>query len=394
MKHNKLLYITTLLLLFSLLFACKKDKTTTSTNTNKEANNSIVLIFNDPPVNWLYKDEFGGTYHTGKYEVSYVDDNLIPRFWMPDYSKKTDTLIINTKRPFVETTHKYEGDDFYNFVLKKGDTVIINYNKKKETIATVKNKLIENNYVDEDFEPKTRLDSLYFKYQRDFLKLEVKKTYLKNRDFNSMVIFDSVIASKKYSSDEKKFLLRYSLEKITDYHSVDDTNTYFKKFKEYTNDSVLVKYIKNKYNIDGAISKKLALADFNGNTLEFKELINSLKGKIVYVDFWASWCIPCRRAFPYSKKLAVEYKNKDVAFVYLSVFDKQEDWKIASEKEKLKHKSFFVKNSLSSELMSQLNIKAIPRYLMYNKKGQLIHKNAPGPNSKEIRVLLTKELEE
>lgn len=44
--------------------------------------------------------------------------------------------------------------------------------------------------------------------------------------------------------------------------------------------------------------------------------------------------------------------------------------------------------------MTQLNIKAIPRYLIYNKKGQLIHKNAPGPNSKEIRVLLTKELEE
>ncbi|GHF87501.1 TlpA disulfide reductase family protein [Thalassotalea marina] len=55
----------------------------------------------------------------------------------------------------------------------------------------------------------------------------------------------------------------------------------------------------------------------NETLTEFDALIQSNKGKVIYVDFWASWCIPCKKSFPWMNEMQAKYKNTD--FTVLSV---------------------------------------------------------------------------
>jgi cytochrome c biogenesis protein CcmG, thiol:disulfide interchange protein DsbE len=53
--------------------------------------------------------------------------------------------------------------------------------------------------------------------------------------------------------------------------------------------------------------------------------LESLRGKVVYVDFWASWCGPCRRSFPWMNEMQQKYGDKGLAIVAVNVDKKRAD---------------------------------------------------------------------
>ncbi|MBO9661200.1 MAG: TlpA family protein disulfide reductase, partial [Chitinophagaceae bacterium] len=67
---------------------------------------------------------------------------------------------------------------------------------------------------------------------------------------------------------------------------------------------------------------KIELPDVNGN----KIALSSLKGKVVLLDFWASWCVPCRAANKHLVKLYAKYKSKGFEIYSVSVDDEKSDW--------------------------------------------------------------------
>src|SRR6185503_5263408 len=72
----------------------------------------------------------------------------------------------------------------------------------------------------------------------------------------------------------------------------------------------------------------LGMKDVNGKTFTMSEL----KGKVVYIDFWASWCGPCRRQMPFSKQLhdgLTDKQKKDIVFLYISIDADENNWKKA-----------------------------------------------------------------
>jgi thiol-disulfide isomerase/thioredoxin len=109
------------------------------------------------------------------------------------------------------------------------------------------------------------------------------------------------------------------------------------------------------------------------------------KGKGIYVDFWASWCGPCRMALPKSRELHSEYK--DIVFLYLSTDTNYEAWLKANKYEKLEQNSYFILNK-KADYLKNLEINFIPRYIIYNQESVLIDKNAPRPESTEIKAAL------
>jgi hypothetical protein len=91
---------------------------------------------------------------------------------------------------------------------------------------------------------------------------------------------------------------------------------------------------------------------------------------------------------PDSRKLQKIYRNKDISFVFFSIDKDRDKWILASKDEKINNHNYLVLNHNASNLKNKLKIDKIPRYLLYNKKGELINHNAPGPETKEIRTLL------
>lgn len=75
---------------------------------------------------------------------------------------------------------------------------------------------------------------------------------------------------------------------------------------------------------------EIILKDTSGKDVKF----SSLKGKVVLIDFWASWCGPCRRANKHLKKLYEKYKDNGFEIFSISVDDSKSAWKKAIREDK------------------------------------------------------------
>lgn len=141
-------------------------------------------------------------------------------------------------------------------------------------------------------------------------------------------------------------------------------------------------------------SKKAKSSDLP-NIMDLKDeafTFDKYAGKVIYVDFWASWCGPCRKEFPYSKKMhesLSKKEQKEIVFLYISTDQDIEAWKSAVEKLGLEE---FGENGHSFEVGSKYKISSIPRYMIINKKGEIVNPNAPRPSNPETLEQLLKLL--
>jgi thiol-disulfide isomerase/thioredoxin len=128
----------------------------------------------------------------------------------------------------------------------------------------------------------------------------------------------------------------------------------------------------------------------NNNVLNLKNESNSLKelctNKITYIDFWASWCAPCRTEMPDSKKLQKDYANKGINFIYISTDENPAAWERASKKIELSESESYLLPKNSS-LTKQFKITSIPRYMIISKDGKVINADAPRPSDPKIRKI-------
>ncbi|MFY0592786.1 TlpA family protein disulfide reductase [Roseivirga sp.] len=121
------------LLLPLILLGCNNKESQEVLKTEKALPDQIVLIFNEPVQNGFYTFSNGssaGRTRSGD-EVQYIDDQYIYRKLKIDFNKKSDTVILKSKRKWVEVTLMYKGVDDLTYIFKNGDTTVFNYNGPK-----------------------------------------------------------------------------------------------------------------------------------------------------------------------------------------------------------------------------------------------------------------------
>lgn len=138
----------------------------------------------------------------------------------------------------------------------------------------------------------------------------------------------------------------------------------------------------------------LQLSDLSGQKIRFDDLLKQLQGKVVYIDFWASWCAPCRQGLPDAKRLRQEYSGKDVAFVYLSTDKNGPAWEKAVKEERIDRLEYNYRVlNQNAETLRLLEVNQIPRFMIFDKAGKLVEPNAPRPGTEEIRDLFHRYLD-
>lgn len=109
------------------------------------------------------------------------------------------------------------------------------------------------------------------------------------------------------------------------------------------------------------------LQDLEGNTV----YLSDYEGKNVYVNFFATWCSPCKSEMPDLEKIWEKYQDKDLVVLAVNLGDPQED--VDSF---IKENKFTFKTLLDSDLMisNQYNITSIPVSIFIDKEGQIVAK--------------------
>jgi thiol-disulfide isomerase/thioredoxin len=166
---------------------------------------------------------------------------------------------------------------------------------------------------------------------------------------------------------------------------------YEEKYGKYLitdNQKEKLRVLKNTLNVmkDGAPAVDFKFPDANGKQIA----LSDFKGKLVYIDVWATWCGPCKQEIPHLKKLEEEYhNNKNIVFLSVSV-DKSKDhakWKEFLVKEGLKGVQIFAGDDSHKYMLEPYKISGIPRFILIGKDGNIISTDAPRPSSSEIKIL-------
>ena len=142
-------------------------------------------------------------------------------------------------------------------------------------------------------------------------------------------------------------------------------------------DRMKKKYDRIKNLKKGSPSPSFNYPDTSGENIS----LESLKGKLVYVDVWATWCGPCKAQIPFLKQLEEKYREEEIAFVSLSI-DKLKNiskWKDMIVDKELEGIQIIADKAWRSKFVTDYVIEGIPRFILIDKDGNLMDPMAPRP---------------
>lgn len=295
------------------------------------SNNYLTLIIN----------------HLEQININTDGENLSENTIITGSAESQNILILRTK---------LEGS------IKKLDSLAIYYqsligtrklNKVKDSLSLVSQKIIEEhteftqNFITDNSNSLAGLMALY-------QQIAPRRYVLNPKDhFEYFNLVDSSLISSIPKSDAVKAL-----------HA---------QLEEFKRQNIAENEINEVVEI-GAIAPDIALPCPAGDTVT----LNSLRGKYVLLDFWASWCRPCRVENPSLVKYYEKYHEKGFEIFQVSLDKKKESWIEAIEKDKLSwiHVSDLQYwNSAPAELYK---VQSIPASFLLDKQGKIIATNLRG----------------
>jgi len=107
------------------------------------------------------------------------------------------------------------------------------------------------------------------------------------------------------------------------------------------------------------------------------------KGNYIYIDVWATWCLPCKKESPYFEELSRKYSHKNIQFVSLSVDEDVQAWKKYISTPESSRNQFLISNP--EEFMKDYKIKTIPRFIIINPEGKIEDPDAFRPSEPDLK---------
>lgn len=377
-----------------------KDKLPIAKIPNREVND-IELNYN----RYRHKKLFQDKYSTHQMVI------LNP-FFTESFDRQQNT--INTINYYLESKEAYELEvTLLDSLLRTGQISEINHQyrvnaldgvmEKHKDLKTVREWLATDAGSKEDVKKAVdydlkHTDSLMkFSFFRDYLnsisKYELSRIVENNGSsggsyIDSRIKFDKIMEDDRFNQTAKNFLLFEAYKEIGMNFKVKDKEEYFKKLQTATTDHQKLRKLKEDYKLNFNLSDKLILTDLKGETIEFHDMIAKNNGKILYLDFWASWCAPCRKTMPASRKLQQTLTGKNIEFIYLAFNDDNAKWRSAIKKDSLQDSQhYFIENANTSLIVEDLGIKTIPHYIIYNGQGEIINGFAKRPGEGALEQL-------
>ena len=194
---------------------------------------------------------------------------------------------------------------------------------------------------------------------------DIKSTKIKDH-IVSMLFNQMSLKNKNYETDYPKIMAMLTADKMkerltTRYKSVHDTQP------------------------------DMPAPDFNyENHSGGTTALNDLKGKILYVEVWATWCGPCIKEMPALTQLIKDFKGKDIEFVSISIDSKNayEKWRKMVPEKNVGGTQLLADKGLKSDFMKAFSVGLIPRSILLDEEGKIITHRAPRPSAENTKHYL------
>ena len=191
------------------------------------------------------------------------------------------------------------------------------------------------------------------------------------------------IAENQLSGPAQGFAKAYSINYMLNFGNFDDAEELYEQFIAENRwqdlSDVLTKSYNNALRVKpGNEAPEFTLTDINGDEVS----LSDFRGKVVYLDFWASWCGPCMREVPYAKELKKRFEGEeDLIFLYVSVDEDESAWRRTIEEREIQGVHLRV-HGMQHEIAQAYNVRGVPSFFIIDRDG-IIHDNNPSRPSGE-----------
>lgn len=379
-----------LLILFNFSSDCYSQTSSSSLNTFTlkgevagRSNGRIILSYQDSTNVWIYDTT---QLENGKFSFQgFINQPTLGILGDPKYVNGREVnsvpLFLEPKKLTVKLT---EGDyenaslkgsktqDEYNVFLKEKNEVEVKWdsvNYKFDQLSTIYN----SNQTDS-------IEKMVVSEKMDEMRMKMKQKDQEIEDIRYRYI----------AQFPDSYITAYFLAFLQDRPSIEFYEKAYGKFSDKVKKSrygkSIRKNIERRLLVDlGAISPEFSAF----NPEEKKITLSKMKGKIVLLDFWASWCIPCREGIPDLKKYYELYHSKGFEVVTISVDRNKSDWKEAILEDKITHFNNVRTNDEIAKGYENVFL-PIPSQILINSEGKIIWKDTfnKETNSKSLNSVL------
>lgn len=193
-----------------------------------------------------------------------------------------------------------------------------------------------------------------------------------------------------FSTEKTRLIKQFALEHpkniggayyvTTEYdYNIAQLDSIYNGFDSTIKNNLYVKQIKEIIDATKRTAVGQLAPDFELKSLDGKQVsLSSFKEKYLFVDFWASWCAPCRAENPHIVKAWQKFKGNDFQILGVSLDEEKQDWISAIKKDKLTWQHVSDLKRWQSSVVPLYGIRAIPTNVLIDKEGKIIARDLHG----------------
>lgn len=315
---------------------------------------------------------------------------LQPRRFFATANKKESAIVKKNRFAFKLKT----SGEFYNLIVdNKAAMIFLGPGRAIITIqdSALKNVKIADNLASAEYKmfgDGLRNDELFMRY------IQAKNDYYLNSEHldsatmtNKKLQMDSLLSISnreviKFSklwiqNHQQSFINSYIiLRNLLDKMPEADIKTLFQNIPESVKKNSFGKELQ--YYIDSLFIQGKAPAFVQMDTGDKKISLASFMGRYVLIDFWASWCVPCRADNPNLVKVLKTFRNKNFAILSISLDTERDAWLKAIKEDGMTWTNLSDLKAFKNEVSNKYNVYAIPENFLIDPQGIIIGKGLHG----------------
>ena len=292
-----------------------------------------------------------------------------------DYELKTHASLMKLLNESEIENEKFLENQADKFRFQMLNNLIT---KLGEDYFAGKTKGIITQYLDSEIDKIDFKDSVLFASNNDY-RYFLSSYFvagLTSGDLKTLELYNEELLEM-----QKKSIVT-TLKRGISFYNMEKLDLYYQTYVKLAANDKDINRIKGKYERIKTLKKGSPSPSFNYPDSSGKNIsLESLKGKLVYVDVWATWCGPCKAQIPFLKQLEEKYREEDIAFVSLSIDQLKNisKWKDMIVDKELEGIQIIADKAWRSKFVTDYVIEGIPRFILIDKDGNLMDPMAPRP---------------